>query len=78
MARYNVCNMLEGECPKCGQKYYGLALANPRHQTCAKCGVGLIIKDGEKVIKGFSPFSTDNIRINYRHKKGSSEKTQDG
>jgi uncharacterized protein (DUF983 family) len=46
--------MLEGECPKCGQKYYGLALSNPRYQTCARCGAGLNIKDGDKVIKGFS------------------------
>jgi len=53
--------MLEGKCPQCGQCYYGLALANPRYQTCDKCGVGLEIKDGDKTIKGFSPFSADNI-----------------
>jgi DNA-directed RNA polymerase subunit RPC12/RpoP len=63
--------MLEGECPRCGQKYYGLALSNPRYQTCARCGAGLNIKDGDKVIKGFSPFSADSVRIKPEQKKKS-------
>jgi DNA-directed RNA polymerase subunit RPC12/RpoP len=55
--------MLEGRCPKCGKQFYGLALANPRYQMCDSCGSGLEIKDGDKLIKGFSPFSADNIDI---------------
>jgi hypothetical protein len=51
--------MLEGTCPNCGQKFYGMALANPRYQTCDACGAGLNIKDGDKIIRGFSPFSSD-------------------
>jgi uncharacterized protein (DUF983 family) len=65
---YNVTEMLEGKCPQCGQCYYGMALANPRYQTCNKCGAGLEIKDGDKIIKGFSPFSADNISIKAKPK----------
>ena len=60
---YNVFEMLEGRCPQCGQKYFGLALANPRYQTCDHCGSALEIKDGAKIIRGFSPFSAENISI---------------
>ena len=71
---YNVIAMLEGKCPQCGQQYFGLALANPRYQTCDRCGTGLEIKDGDKIIKGFSPFSADNLSI----KPKSKIKPQDG
>jgi uncharacterized protein (DUF983 family) len=66
--------MLEGKCPKCGQQYFGLALANPRYQTCDRCGVGLEIKDGDKIVKGFSPFSADNISIKAKPKTSHEDK----
>jgi uncharacterized protein (DUF983 family) len=68
--------MLEGECPQCGQHYFGLALANPRCQACDKCGAGLEIKDGDKVIKGFSPFSVDNITIKAKPKTSNEDKSK--
>jgi len=74
---YNVTEMLEGKCPQCGQCYYGLALANPRYQTCDKCGAGLEIKDGDKRITGFSPFSADNISIKAKPKTPREDKTKD-
>jgi hypothetical protein len=53
----------EGRCPKCGSRYYGWALANPRHQMCNKCGTALeILMDG-KVIKSYSPFTDDEYKI---------------
>ena len=52
--------MLEGKCPKCGTRYYGWALCNPRHQTCSKCGVALeITEDGGRVFRGYSPFTAE-------------------
>ncbi len=52
--------MFEGRCPKCGSRYSGWALRHPRHQTCPKCGIGLVIKDNKgKVIEGYSPFTVD-------------------
>jgi len=59
---YNV-TMLEGKCPKCGKQYYGLALANPRFQMCEACGSGLEIINGNNIIRGYSPFNTENITI---------------
>jgi len=55
--------MLEGKCPKCGRRFYGLALANPRFQMCEACGSGLEIINGEITIRGYSPFNADNISI---------------
>jgi hypothetical protein len=55
--------MMEGTCPRCAKKYYGMALANPRYQTCDACGTALYIKDGDRIIHGFSPFSKDNLEI---------------
>jgi transcription initiation factor IIE alpha subunit len=56
--------MLEGKCPKCGMVRYGWALLNPRHQTCSACGIGLeIYENGQKILKGFSPFESDRIDI---------------
>jgi predicted nucleic-acid-binding Zn-ribbon protein len=41
--------MIEGKCPKCGDRYYDWALIEPRHQSCLKCGVWLLItEDGKK------------------------------
>ena len=57
--------MLEGKCPKCGYYCMGWALANPRHQTCPNCGVGLeIFEDGCRIVTGYSPFSAERYSIN--------------
>ncbi len=57
--------MIEGNCPKCGQRYYGWALLQPRNQSCGKCGAGLLInKDGKMVLEGYSPFTADKYSIN--------------
>ena len=56
--------MIEGNCPKCGQRYYGWALLQPRNQSCGKCGTGLLInKDGKAVLEGYSPFTADKYSI---------------
>ena len=55
---------MKGKCPKCGERFYGWALLDPRHQSCLKCGVGLLItEDGKKAIQGFSPFSAEEYKI---------------
>ena len=57
--------MIEGKCPKCGQWYYGWGLIQPRNQSCAKCGVGLLITmDGKEVFEGYSPFTAEKHTIN--------------
>jgi hypothetical protein len=57
--------MLEGKCPKCGCHCVGWALANPRNQTCSKCGVGLeITENGLNVFTGYSPFTAERYIIN--------------
>ena len=57
--------MIEGVCPKCGQRYYGWALLQPRNQSCSNCGVGLLItEDGKKAIQGYSPFTAEEYKIN--------------
>jgi hypothetical protein len=54
--------MIEGKCPKCVTLRYGWALLNPRYQTCPACGRGLdIYKNGQLVIKGFSPFTAKRL-----------------
>ena len=53
--------MLQGKCPKCGTQYHGWALLNPRHQSCPRCGVGLEITDGNKVIEGYSAFNAEKL-----------------
>jgi ssDNA-binding Zn-finger/Zn-ribbon topoisomerase 1 len=56
--------MIEGECLKCGQRYYGWALLEPRNQSCSKCGVGLLItEDGKTFFKGYSPFEAEKYVI---------------
>ena len=60
--------MLEGKCPKCGRHFIGWALANPRHQTCDKCGVGLeIFEGGRRIDKGYSPFAAEKYLIDQSH-----------
>jgi ribosomal protein S27AE len=57
--------MIEGVCPKCGQRCYGWALLQPRNQSCSNCGVGLLItEDGKKAIQGYSPFTAEEYKIN--------------
>lgn len=55
--------MIEGKCPKCGSRYRGWAMLNPRHQTCPRCGTALEITDGETVIEGYSPFTSPSIDV---------------
>ena len=56
--------MIEGKCPNCGRQYWGWSLRNPRNQSCAKCGTGLIIsEDGKKIIQGFSPFTAAEYKF---------------
>lgn len=56
--------MIEGICPKCGQQYWGWALVQPRYQSCAKCGTGLLIyEDGKKIGEGYSPFTAEKYQI---------------
>ena len=56
--------MIEGKCPKCGDQYYGWALIEPKHQSCLKCGVGLLItEDGKKTFQGYSPFTAEEYKI---------------
>lgn len=56
--------MLEGRCPKCGTRFIGWALLNPRHQTCPRCGSGLeITEDGKKIGTGYSPFTAEKYYL---------------
>lgn len=56
--------MFEGTCPKCGRRYYGWALLQPRNQSCPKCGVGLLItEEGKKAVQGYSPFTAEEYKI---------------
>jgi ssDNA-binding Zn-finger/Zn-ribbon topoisomerase 1 len=56
--------VIEGKCPKCGQQYWGWSLLNHRNQSCKKCGTGLLIlEDGNKVIKGYSPFTAEEYKL---------------
>jgi hypothetical protein len=39
-------------------------LLQPRHQSCLKCGAGLLItEDGKKTIQGYSPFTAEEYKI---------------
>jgi hypothetical protein len=59
-----ICIMPEGKCPKCGQRYYGWALLQPRNQSCVKCGAGLLItEDNGKPFRGYSPFTAEEYKI---------------
>jgi hypothetical protein len=71
--------MIEGKCPKCGLRYYGWILLQPRNQWCSKCGVGLLItEDGKKFIEGYTPFSAEEYKFKASGKAASeSEKTDD-
>ena len=56
--------MIEGACPKCGQRYYGWVLLQPRSQNCSKCGIGLLItEDGKKTSQGYSPFTAEEYKF---------------
>lgn len=68
--------MIEGKCPKCSQQYWGWSLQNPRNQSCNKCGADLVIsEDGKQVVKGYSPFTAPEYKINYAaHVSTESEK----
>jgi len=56
--------MLEGICPKCGNHHVGWALQLERYQACAKCGTGLDIYEGGKLVaKGYSPFTAEKYII---------------
>jgi len=61
--------MIEGKCPKCGQRYYGWALLQPRNQSCSKCGTGLLItEDGIKTVEGYSPFTAEEYKFKSPYK----------
>ena len=56
--------MITGMCPRCGRRYYGWSLREPRNQSCAICGTGLlIIEDGNKIIRGYSPFVAEEYKL---------------
>ena len=56
--------VLEGKCPKCGRQYFGWSLLNPRNQSCANCGNGLLIlEDGKKPVQGYSPFTAEEYKL---------------
>ena len=56
--------MIEGVCPKCGSRQVGWALRFERYQACAKCGTGLDIYEGGKLVaKGYSPFTAEKYII---------------
>jgi hypothetical protein len=56
--------MIEGICPKCGRRYYGWVLLQPRNHSCSNCGIGLLItEDGKKTIQGYSPFTAEEYKI---------------
>ncbi|MFY9814096.1 MAG: hypothetical protein WBQ62_08130 [Dehalococcoidales bacterium] len=55
--------MIEGTCPKCGKRYFGWSLQNPRNQSCASCGSGLmILEDGKTPVQGYSPFTAEEYK----------------
>jgi len=57
--------MLKGRCPNCGFHRVGWGLSNPRYQVCPKCGVGLEITDGDRIVStGYSPFNAERYSIN--------------
>ena len=57
--------MIAGMCPRCGRRYYGWSLREPLNQSCAICGTGLLItEDGDKIIRGYSPFVAEEYKIN--------------
>jgi hypothetical protein len=70
--------MLEGCCSKCGARYYGWALRNPRNQMCSRCGVALIITDeGGRIFAGYSPFTDDKNVIKKAPDLSSVDEKQD-
>jgi len=56
--------VIEGKCPRCGQRYLGWALLQPQHQHCLRCGEGLLIaEDGKEPFQGYSPFTAEEYRL---------------
>ena len=41
----------EAKCPKCGTRYFGWALLDPKHQICKECGAKLVMVNKKKVRK---------------------------
>jgi transcription initiation factor IIE alpha subunit len=59
-SKEEVSIVIEGRCPKCGIRYYGWALLNPKHQTCPDCDIMLQIKDSNGTVsEGYSPAVID-------------------
>jgi DNA-directed RNA polymerase subunit RPC12/RpoP len=57
--------MIEGLCPKCGKRYWGWSLKNPRYQSCRECGSGLSMSEnGKQIINDYSPFTADEHKLN--------------
>ncbi len=54
---------MEARCPRCGTRYYGWALRSPRHQTCSRCGVALVIVEDGKTTRGYSPLDAAEYRL---------------
>jgi predicted nucleic-acid-binding Zn-ribbon protein len=70
--------MLEGICPKCGNRHVGWALQFERYQACTKCGTGLDIYEGGKLVaKGYSPFTAEKYTIDIKPNVPSEEGTSD-
>lgn len=44
----NGADIPEAKCPKCGARYFGWALRDPRHRICKKCGAKLKIVNKKK------------------------------
>lgn len=74
-----VTKMIEGTCPRCGQRYFGWSLLQPRNQTCVRCGTALVItEDGIRRSEGYSPFTAEEYKLNApQQKTPDSEKTKE-
>ncbi len=58
--------MIEAKCPKCRKKFFGWALAQPKHQTCDDCGATLVIRRDAYGFKGYSLFQAQRYHVNPR------------
>jgi hypothetical protein len=55
---------MKGICPKCGTRYCGWALTNPRERICKQCGSGLeIYRDGLWLGTAYSPFNAPQYKV---------------
>ena len=49
----------------CGEARKLVKFVQPQHQMCPKCGAGLEIRNGERILlKGYSPFTADKYALN--------------